>query len=127
MAKDRICIVDRTSYKYCGNCSDYNPNEKWRYAYCSENCRDIYGVCEDFANKKIDEFEAQDRLSKLDISKKDKFLLPLQNNIADIFSVEKPVFVPKKKAKNKVEEPVVAEVVDEPVQIESDIVNEDLI
>lgn len=73
MSKLRKCIVDKTQYKYCGNCKDYNPNETWRYLYCSENCRQIYHTLDAYKAKKINEEEAISILEKLDLSNKDNF------------------------------------------------------
>lgn len=113
MAFERTCIVDRVKYKYCHNCSDFDPTEKWRYLYCCDNCRQIYLACDDFVNNNISALEAQDKLNALDLSKKDEFIGTIRKNIDDIYSVERP----KKKVKKMV--------IDEPT--ETEIVNEDLI
>ncbi len=71
----RTCIVCQDKYKYCAHCGEYNPREPWRYLYCSENCKAIFKVCNDFNNGNINQKDAKSRLDKLNIPQ-DKSLHP---------------------------------------------------
>lgn len=86
MSKGRICIVDKTEYQYCPNCPGYNPSEKWRFVYCSDNCKKIYEACEGFRNGTKSALIAYGELMTLDLSGKDGFTLPLQKDIDEIYA-----------------------------------------
>lgn len=70
MAKrgERICFVDWTKYRYCPSCGG-NPDETWRFLFCSENCRAIEKLWEDYyRDQSISREMALERASKLDLS-----------------------------------------------------------
>lgn len=66
----RTCCVCHREYMYCPVC---NPEDRqkptWYYAYCGENCKDIYTVTSDYENGKISADDAKQQLDKLDLSK----------------------------------------------------------
>lgn len=67
MVKPRICMVDRTTYKYCPNCADYNADETWRFLFCCERCRDIYSVYEQYRDGHISAPDAKKELKALNV------------------------------------------------------------
>ncbi len=86
MSGVRKCIVSPNHhfYKYCPQCGRDNPEETWRFLFCSENCRDVYRVFEAFAEKKIDAVTAEQRLNELTVPR-DEYLQPsLRDNLRDI-------------------------------------------
>lgn len=98
MAQPRICCIDKTQYTFCPHCGGtVKPEEAWKTTFCSENCRDLYNLCNSFAHNKIDAAKAKEALSKLDFSKVELFPDGMKNNIADILAyVEEPAPSPIK-------------------------------
>lgn len=91
MARDRKCIVDNCLYEYCPSCGKGDPSETWRFSFCSENCRDIFNICSEYAFNRMSGEDAKEALSKLDLSNLKNFQLPLQKNISDILATSTPV------------------------------------
>jgi len=72
MAKNmRTCKICGKKYEYCGHCPSKNTIEPWRNLYCSEKCREVFNVLDNFASKKISKEEAKKKLESLgfDLSK----------------------------------------------------------
>lgn len=87
MAKKRECIICGTKYKYCRNCSQYDPEETWRNLFCSENCKDIFNIAsEHFDSKNTNVQEAYEKLSEKDLSKKSQFNKHILAEIEKILS-----------------------------------------
>ena len=65
----RTCCVCHQEHMYCPVC---NPEDRikptWYFAYCSENCKDIYAVTSNYEDEKITADEAKAQLDKLDLS-----------------------------------------------------------
>lgn len=65
----RTCCVCHREHMYCPVCNPEDRNKPtWYFAYCSENCKDIYTVTSDYEDKKITAGEAKTQLDKLDLS-----------------------------------------------------------
>lgn len=65
----RTCCVCRKEHLFCPQCRPEDRNKPtWYFAYCSENCKDIYTVTSDYEDKKITADEAKTQLDKLDLS-----------------------------------------------------------
>lgn len=96
MRGDRKCIVDAKNYNYCPHCKD-NPNETWRFLFCSENCRDIYHTLEDWVAKKITSDVAREQLNNYTLPPLESMKTALRMNIQQIYKesenkqIEKPV------------------------------------
>lgn len=86
MAHIRKCIVDLTEYKYCPNCGD-NPDETWRFIYCSENCHEVDKILQGFVAGRLTELEAQEKLKEynIDINKTQK---SVRSTLEKIYSVK---------------------------------------
>lgn len=66
MAKNmRTCKICGKKYEYCGHCPSKNSIEPWRNLYCSEDCREVFGIFDKYASKKITAEKARERLSIL--------------------------------------------------------------
>lgn len=65
----RTCCVCRKEHLFCPQCRPEDRNKPtWYFAYCSENCKNIYAVTSDYEGKKISADEAKIQLDKLDLS-----------------------------------------------------------
>ena len=65
----RTCCVCHQEHMYCPVCNPEDRNKPtWYFAYCSENCKDIYAVTSNYEDKKITADEAKAQLDKLDLS-----------------------------------------------------------
>jgi len=84
MRGDRKCILDSKQYNYCPHCNHDNPNETWRYLFCSENCREIYKILEDWTGKKISSDDAKQKLVLHELPSLDQIQPSLRKNIEDI-------------------------------------------
>lgn len=88
MIGERRCIVapNKHHYVYCPSCGKGSIKESWRFLYCSENCKGIYQICDDFVNEKITGTEANAKLKNFDLSDLADFHAGIQQNIADIYA-----------------------------------------
>lgn len=84
--KIRKCIVDLTEYKYCPSCGD-NPDETWRFIYCSENCRGIDKVLQGVVSGRLTELEAQEELKNYTVNI-NKMCKSTKNLLEKIYSVK---------------------------------------
>ena len=103
MRGDRKCILDAKQYNYCPHCRD-NPNETWRYLFCSENCRDIYHVLELWVAKKLTSQQARDQLNNYKLPPLDTIKTALRLNIEQINKDtidSAPQTQPKKRGRKK--------------------------
>lgn len=86
--KERICSVCKRTYKYCPACKEDAKKPTWLFAFCSENCRNIYNITSDFENNQITDIEAKAKLEKLDLSRKEYFGESYKNSIASIMQAK---------------------------------------
>lgn len=91
MGKERICSVCKHAYKYCPACKEDAKKPTWLFAFCSENCRNIYNITSDFENKQLTDIEAKAKLEKLDLSRKEYFGESYKNSIASIMKTKAQV------------------------------------
>lgn len=89
MAHIRKCIVDLTEYKYCPHCGD-NPEETWRFIYCSENCRGIDKALQGFVSGRLNELEAQEELKNYTVDM-NKVCKSTKDLLEKIYSVKPEV------------------------------------
>lgn len=64
----RTCCVCHKEYSFCLCRPEDRNKPTWYFAYCSENCKNIYAVTSDYEGKKISADEAKIQLDKLDLS-----------------------------------------------------------
>ena len=61
----RTCCVCHKEYSFCPVC---NPEDRfkptWHFAYCSENCKDIYNITSSFENGRLSDIDAKAKLEK---------------------------------------------------------------
>lgn len=101
MPTPRKCIVCRKEYIYCPNCGHADPTETWRNSFCSENCRSIFKVCQDYVTGAIKPAEAKKKIEELDTSRLDKFAKIIGANVVDILSYKPKTTRKKKKNVNE--------------------------
>ena len=91
----RICCVCHKEYPFCPVC---NPEDRlkptWYFAYCSENCKNIYDATSSFENGRLSDVDAK---AKLDLSEKNSFGESYQKSITTIMKAKQPI---KKENKN---------------------------
>ena len=84
----RTCCVCHKEYSFCLCNPEDRLKPTWHFAYCSENCRDIYAVTSAYEDGDINSIEARKRLESLDLSKKDNFGESYRNSISSIMNTK---------------------------------------
>ena len=87
----RICCVCHKEYPFCLCNPEDRLKPTWYFAYCSENCKDIYNVTSAFEDVRMTDIEAKEKLEKLDLSEKDDFGESYQKSIASIMKAKAQV------------------------------------
>lgn len=82
--KIRTCIICHKKYSYCPSCAADANKPTWMFVFCSENCRAIYNVINDYRYKKLSKEEAAQKLGELDLSCSDVMIEDFQNVISEI-------------------------------------------
>ena len=92
----RTCCVCRREHLFCPQCRPEDRNKPtWYFAYCSENCKDIYAATSDYENGNISADDAKKQLDKLDLSQIANFgesyqkaIMKINENITQVEKVE---------------------------------------
>ena len=92
----RTCCVCRKEHLFCPQCRPEDKNKPtWYFAYCSENCKDIYAATSDYENGNISADDAKKQLDKLDLSQIANFgesyqkaIMKINENITQVEKVE---------------------------------------
>ena len=93
------------NFSYCPVCDPEDVNKPtWYFAYCSENCKDIYNVTSAYEDGRMTDIEAKEKLSKLDLSRKNNFGESYQKSIASIMKIKTQLKKTVNKKENKVYE-----------------------
>ncbi len=88
----RTCCVCHQEHMYCPVCNPEDRNKPtWYFAYCSENCKDIYTATSDYENGNISADDAKKQLDKLDLSQIANFGESYQRAIMKINENSTPV------------------------------------
>ena len=106
----RTCCVCHEEYSFCPVCnSEDRLKPTWHFAYCSENCKDIYNITSLFEDGRMTDIEAKAKLEKLDLSRKEYFGESYKNSIASIMKAKAQVV--KKENKKTDVKPVKKDIV----------------
>ena len=81
---NRKCIICGHSYHFCPTCGEDAGKPTWYFIFDGENCHDIYEVCTQYRDKKIDAKKAYELISKLDLSNIEDFVEVTKNQIKEI-------------------------------------------
>ena len=87
----RICCVCHKEYPFCLCNPEDRLKPTWHFAYCSENCKDIYNITSSFENGRMTDIEAKEKLNKLDLSRKEYFGESYQKSIDSIMKAKAQV------------------------------------
>lgn len=68
MAQNRKCVLCGKEHEYCPNCPSDKNKALWHKLFCSENCKNIFNALNDYNFKIIAKKEAQEALSKCDLT-----------------------------------------------------------
>lgn len=105
MANNRICLTCGNSYEYCGACPSGLNSPTWKNLFDEENCKDVFEIVSDYAQKTIFKETANRKLLKCDLSNTGKFKSNIQSLISEIMErndvEKKPVFTGKKIVKRQ--------------------------
>ena len=86
---NRTCIVCGATYTFCPHCGDESRREEtWRMIYCSNDCRQIFGIVTDYLNKHIDLREARHRLGFVSLKNQDSFDEDIRKSIEEILTAK---------------------------------------
>lgn len=81
----RTCCVCHIEHQFCPVCNPEDRKlEPWHFAYCSENCKDIYEVTSEYENGRLSANDAKEKLDKIDLSKIANFGESYQKSIEKI-------------------------------------------
>ena len=81
---NRECIICGHSYHFCPTCGEDAGKPTWYFIFDGQNCHDIYEVCTQYRDKKIDVKKAYELISKLDLSNIEDFVEVTKNQIKEI-------------------------------------------
>lgn len=82
--KIRTCSVCRANYEFCLCNPEDRDKPTFYFAFCSENCKDIYNATSNYESGAIDAQAANEQLSKLDLSNKENFGESYRNTLKKI-------------------------------------------
>lgn len=96
----RMCCVCHKEYPFCLCNPEDRLKPTWHFAYCSQNCKDIYNITSSFENGRLSDIDAKAKLEKLDLNEKDNFGESYQKSIDSIMKA-KPQVVTKDNKKTE--------------------------
>ena len=111
----RMCCVCHKEYSFCLCNPEDRLKPTWHFAYCSENCKDIYNITSSFENGRLSDIDAKAKLEKLDLNEKDNFGESYQKSIDSIMKAKAQVIKKenKKTEVKSVKKDIVTKVEDE--------------
>lgn len=84
--KQRTCFCCGTAYHYCPNCAEDANKPNWYFIFDSENCRDIFNICQKYSTGEYDAIQARHMLDKCDLTHKSNFRSDVKKVIKEIFA-----------------------------------------
>ena len=111
----RTCMLCHKKYSFCPVCNPEDENKPtWYFCWCSDNCHEIDKIASAFEDGRMTDVEAKDKLSKLDLSRKDNFGESYQRSITFIMKAKTQLKKTLNKKENKVDkEPTKKDIVTE--------------
>lgn len=85
---NRTCIICSKRYRYCPTCSADTKKPTWMILFCSDNCRSLYNVLNDYSHKTVTREEAYRIIKEIDLSATENLPWNFQELLRDILSVE---------------------------------------
>ena len=96
---NRVCIICGKGYHYCSACGEDAGKPTWYFIFDGLNCHDIYEVCTQYRDGKIDAKVAYEKISKVDISNIKNFAESTRIQIEEILAKSKDIKSIAEKAK----------------------------
>ena len=93
---NRTCKVCQQNYRYCTNCYEDRLLPTWMIMFHSQDCKDVFQICWDVGEKKVDKDEAATLLSQLNLDYIDNFEKDIKAQVKELLGRSKP-----KKTTNK--------------------------
>ena len=93
---DKKCIVCNKHHKYCANDARYNKDETWRNLYCSEECRAVFDIYNEFKHGLIDSGEVSKRIKKVNYGELNKINEPMRSMLLNAIQKDVPAEKPAK-------------------------------
>ena len=98
---NRICKTCGKAYFYCNNCKRKNADPQWMLMWDTENCKNIFEIVSNYAQKVDSKAVAKKKLSKCDLSKQYTFNEKIRALIDEIMYEEKSEIKVEKKNETK--------------------------
>ena len=83
---NKKCLLCGKDFKFCPTCYQKSPADAWKNIFDKENCRIIFNLVCDFAQKEVDVETAKDILSRCDLSDKDSYKVDIKGYIDEILA-----------------------------------------
>ena len=116
MAKlNRTCGICGKRYSYCGSCKVDSNKPTWMAVFCSDNCKKLYDVINDYRYKKLSKEKAFSKLNELNLSDIDNLPKNFRDYFTEIMTVEEKAIclISTEKTEHISEEFVKDEIIDD--------------
>lgn len=96
---NKECLLCHERYTYCASCEPYRSNIKlyprFMTTFCSQNCFDIFNLISEYENNKNEKRrkEVLSKLRKCDLSKREQYVEKINDEINEIFGINKTALV----------------------------------
>lgn len=84
---NKTCIVCKKKYTYCNTCSKFKHLPIYMTIFCSENCKTIYEVMNNYESGIIDTDTAKKQLDELDTSRHMYYTKSFANTYNKIYGI----------------------------------------
>ena len=88
--RTRECYLCGEIYHYCPTCTQDKNKPTWMIEFHNEDCKTIFDICTRFNMELLTKEEAQEALSKCDLSNKAKFKDFVKKDLKNILTEKKP-------------------------------------
>ena len=88
LRNNKTCILCGKVYTFCNRCEEFDHLPRWMAIYCSDNCKEIFVTATNYKAGEITKEKAYERLSKCDLSDKNKFHQSVIDILDEILSTE---------------------------------------
>ena len=83
----KTCLLCKNEYKYCSGCSKFKHLPIYMTIFCSENCKTIYEVMNNYESGNIDVDTAKKQLDELDTSRHMYYTKSFANTYNRIYGI----------------------------------------
>lgn len=86
---NRVCKTCGKNYFFCSNCDKTLNSPQWMLMWCSENCKAVFEIVSDYAQKRLSKQDAKKKLEKCNLKVEYTFTEKIRNYIEEIMAEEK--------------------------------------